>query len=102
MVIITTVTVPTRVIAFLVAGHVHHLWQAWQDPEARGCCTECCGPCWALKELLDRDELDDYYAAYVAETGGPDDIWDVERHEINRKFLDEVWAVDLGCHSEPA
>lgn len=86
-----------QVWAILVAGHVNQLWDQWQNSEEGGCCNQCCGPCWALKELLDRGALDGYYAAYLKDAGGGSDVWDEKNQQIDRKFLTEAWAVDRGC-----
>jgi hypothetical protein len=94
------------VAAFLVGGHLVHLWAAVQD-EIGGCCNDCCGSCWALKQLLDSGELDDLYRVYVNLTGGPDNdsIWDTANDQVDRGLLTQAWSVDLGCredHDTPA
>jgi hypothetical protein len=94
-------TMPTQIAAWLVAGHVDQLWQQWAnetDPDMRGCCNRCCGPCAAMKELYDRGELDALYGAYVGRVGGDMETWDAEKRQVGREWLHEAWSVDPGCH----
>ena len=94
-----TVSMPTLVAARLVAGHVDLLWQAWANgpDDARGCCPVCCGPCSALKDLLDAGLLDELYGTYVDQGFGEMETWDAEKRQVGRKWLLEAWAVDMGC-----
>jgi hypothetical protein len=92
---------PTLTAAFLVTGHVNNLWSQWaNDKEAPGCCPECCAPCGALKDLLDRGQLDELYGAYMDHCGTDSDTWDVDKRQVGREWLLEAWSVDLGCHGK--
>jgi len=94
----TTTTMPTLAAAFLVAGHVGDLWSQWaHDKETPGCCPTCCGPCAALKDLLDRGQLDDLYGVYVDHVGGGHEPWDADKGQVGRDWLTQAWSVDLGC-----
>lgn len=96
-----TTTMPTRVAAWLVAGHVNNLWSQWaNDKDMPGCCPECCGPCAGLKELFELGQLDALYGAYLDMTGGESDTWDAEKQQVGREWLLEAWSVRMGCHDE--
>jgi hypothetical protein len=95
---VTTTTMPTLTAARLVAGHVDHLWNQWaNDKEVPGCCTECCGPCAALKDLLDRGQLDELYGVYVDQGFGETATWDAEKRQVDRRWLLAAWSFPLGC-----
>lgn len=93
----STTAIPTRVAAFLVAGHIHQLWYQSQDEDHPGCCPVCCGPCWALRQMLDTGQLDALFRAYIEETGAGDSTWDEAVGRIDRVWLERAWSVDLGC-----
>jgi hypothetical protein len=97
---VTVTVMPTETAAFLVAGHLHHLWAQTEDPDWRGCCPECCGPCSALRSLFHRGHLDDLYAAYLALGSGTSELWDPRARRIRRDWLIPAWSVELGCHGE--
>lgn len=93
------VNLPELPAAMLVAGHLHHLWMAVQDddPDLAGCCKVCCGPCWALHQLLDTGQLDALMRIYVEHTGGEDGTWDAANGRVDRGLLERAWSVRLGC-----
>lgn len=94
-------TMPTRVAAWLVAGHVDQLWQQWaNDAEVPGCCPECCGPCAGLKALYDTDQLDSLYGAYVDHVGGQMDTWDAAKRQVGRAWLLEEWSLPCDLHRQ--
>lgn len=107
---VLTVEMPTLTAAYLVAGHVHDLWDSWVSDEDRpGCCNRCCEPCKALKDLLDRGMLDTLYEVYEKHMrpGGGDysedsDVWDTRNQQVNRKLLTEAWGIpcNSGCDGE--
>lgn len=88
-----------KVATFLVAGHLNHLWATMDDvteePEFRGCCNVCCGPCWALNRLLETDQLDDICSPYKEGWVW----WDEEKDQINREMLAKAWQ-RKDCHDE--
>lgn len=89
---------PTLTAARLVAGHVDNLWSQWaNDDEVPGCCPLCCGPCAALKDLLDRGQLDELYGVYVDQGFGEMDTWDAERRQVGRDWLRKAWSADATC-----
>lgn len=93
------VVLPIEVVADLVAGHLTHVWSATEsdDPlDPKGCCPVCCAPCHALKWLLDHDWLDTIYAEHISRTG-PTFIWDGEKVQVDRKWLNAAWSVRMGC-----
>ncbi|MEU8334728.1 hypothetical protein [Micromonospora tulbaghiae] len=88
----STVTMPADVAMLMAAGHLNQLHAADQN---EGCCPVCCGPCAALKTLLDAGQLDDIARGYAA---GGWDVWDTERDQVNRAFLARAWR-RTGCHT---
>lgn len=88
-----TVTMPARVAMFLTAGHLDHLHAADQD---EGCCPVCCGPCSALKALLDAGQLDSIVRDYAA---GGWDCWDTQAGQVDRRWLARAWRQTC-CHTE--
>lgn len=92
-----TVQISQRAIAYLTAGALNHLWSMWATDER--CCTTCCVPCIALKELLDKGLLDELYGVYMdACDSGHDETWDAENKKVRRDWLDQVWSGPRACH----
>lgn len=75
----------------LAAGSINDLWT---EP----CCTTCCAPCGALRDLLDADLLDDAVRPYVARTGEWD--WWIGSAESGRVDADGLRS-RWGCQSSP-
>ncbi len=87
------VTMPADVAMLMAAGHLNLLAAADDD---FGCCPVCCGPCHALKTLLDAGQLDDIVRPYA--TGW--DWWDANRGEVDRAWLARAWRLnDCGCRA---
>lgn len=86
-----TVTMPAEAAMFLVAGHLNQLHAADQD---EGCCPVCCGPCFALKALLDGGQLHDIARGYAA---GGWDCWDAAADRVDRALLARAWR-QTECH----
>ena len=94
-----TVQISKRAIAYLTAGALNHLWQMWVNDET--CCNVCCVPCIALKELLDKGQLDELYGVYMeACDSGHDDTWDAVNGKVKRTWLGQVWSGPRECHVE--
>ncbi|MEV2239594.1 hypothetical protein [Micromonospora sp. NPDC049891] len=91
------VTMPADVAMFLTAGHLNHLHAAGQD---LGCCPVCCGPCLALKKLLDAGQLDDIVREY-ASWGGGWECWDEQAGQVDRVWLAGAWRM-TDCHDTEA
>jgi hypothetical protein len=95
------VRLPLEVAADLVAGHVDILWnQVFNEVGMEGCCNRCCAPCSALSQLLDLGLLDELYRFYHRSYGGQSLVWDEEKNQIDREWLDRAWPGNLGCHSD--
>lgn len=88
----TDVTLPARVAELLIADALGALWGA---DETTGCCPACCGPCSALKELLDAGRLDDL----VREYGRDCFWWDEANDRVDREWLTGAWRM-TACHEE--
>lgn len=86
------VTMPAEVAEELAAFALAKLWDA--DQNEGGCCPRCCPTCAALKRLLDADQLDDIVREQ--ERGG--DMWDAERDQVDRAWLERAWRM-TECHS---
>ena len=94
-----TVTLDAQTAARLAAHALNQLWDADQDdedPEVSGCCPECCGPCVALRQLLDAGQLDDVVRPYVEATGGDWSWW--VNNQVDRDWLTRAWRMTL-CHA---
>ncbi len=87
-----TVTLPAEAAMFLVAGHINMLASADED---EGCCPVCCGPCAALKTLLDAGQLDDIVRTYGSQGW---DWWDAETGQVDRGLLARAWRMTQ-CHN---
>ncbi|MEV5211259.1 hypothetical protein AB0K35_27685 [Micromonospora sp. NPDC053740] len=59
-------------------------------------CPVCCGPCFALKTLLDAGQLDDIVRAYGSEGW---DWWDADTGQVDRGLLARAWRM-TECHAE--
>lgn len=91
---------PDRDAVALLVGHaVGELWASTEDPELGGCCPQCCGPCSALKRMLEVGTLDWFYDIYVDLTGATF-MWDADKQEVDREWLTRAWSVNRGCHDE--
>jgi len=89
-------------LSFLVANNLVQLWETYPyvpgdddltppDPEDRwGCCPICCGPCSALKRMLDDGVLD--WIAAVYENKLSSYFWDKGNQMIRRDWLELAWA----------
>jgi hypothetical protein len=90
------------ILADLVAGHLHTLWQqtiADGPEDERGCCPDCCAPCHALRELHRRGRLDGLYRYYMDISDGKraSALWDQERNQLDRAWFDKAWGrMDCG------
>lgn len=91
---IRMVTMPATAAMFLAAGHLNHLHAV--DQEDDGCCPVCCGPCAALKALLDAGQLDSIVRDYAA---GGWDCWDTNADQVDRRWLARAWR-QTDCHTE--
>lgn len=85
------VTLPAPVAEMLIAGHLNILWRDNED----GCCSTCCGPCWALKTLLDAGRLD----ALVRDYGRGCSWWNQAADEVDREWLAKAWR-ETSCHED--
>lgn len=97
-----------RVMQYLLAGHLDHVWSAYNlpDPEEpddsdwgqdalfEGCCPLCCGPCWALKQLVTDGTLELLLGDIVKSSF----YWDAERQEVSRAWLNDAWKM-TSCHA---
>lgn len=91
------VQISQRAVAFLTAGALNHLWTMWADDTS--CCTVCCVPCIALKELLNNGQLDELYGVYMqACESGHDETWDADNKKVRRDWLEQVWSGPRECH----
>lgn len=79
--------IDAKVAEMLVLGHINMLWMKDQD---EGCCPVCCGPCWALKWLLDSGQLEDIIA-----DAGPGHFW--WKGAVDREWLAQAWRMSE-CH----
>lgn len=77
----------------------HGLNELFVDEQDEGCCYECCGPCNALKQMLDAGLLD-YYAKMVIETMGDSYWW--KKDKVDREWLESAWRLTKVCeqHNE--
>lgn len=91
----STVTIDATAAQWLVAGALNLLYP--EDPDDGVCCPVCCGPCAALKQLLDAGQLDDIARGY-AEGGW--DWWDETADQVNRARLMRAWRLDC-CGFDP-
>lgn len=99
----TATTMPILTAARLVAGHVNILWSQWAnetDPEFKGCCPECCGPCNALRDLLEAGQLDELYGAWLAQDESRSFAWDFANRQVGRDWLAAAWSGDRGCRDQ--
>lgn len=83
--------------AWLVGGAMGTLFSQVQDRFFGGCCPVCCGPCSALKTMLDSGDLDRLFAHYLMLAQSRSVMWDAENGRVDREFLADAWSVDLGC-----
>jgi hypothetical protein len=72
-------------VGWLVASALHGLWSKTEDEDLGGCCWHHCGPCGALKTLLDAGHLDDLVPR--VERHGGNAIWDEAREQVWRGWL---------------
>jgi hypothetical protein len=91
-----TVTLDAETAALLVAGHLDILHGKEQDV---GCCPRCCGPCSALKRLLDEGQLDQIVWAYGVQRRV--EWWDEKAARVDRDWLASAWRM-TACHEEPS
>lgn len=98
----STVVLDRDAASWLVAGALSHLWEVSPDAqpdgaegEATGCCPRCCGPCSALKALLDAGQLD----ALAAVDGRRCFYWDTVEDRVDRAWLERAWTM-TDCHAE--
>jgi hypothetical protein len=82
--------VNTEAVAWLV---IHAINGLYQDDQEEGCCPKCCGPCLALKLLLDDGQLDD--AVRIHADGY--DWWDERVGMVKRSLFDNGWRM-TACH----
>lgn len=77
-----TITMDVKVAALMAIGHLDDLLH---EP----CCPVCCGPCWALKSLVDSGQLDELVGlrGWARNAGW----WDRETSQVDRAWLAEVW-----------
>lgn len=89
---------PTLTAARLVASHVDILWSTWHN-EREPCCQSCCAACAALKDLMDRGQLDRLYSVYLESTGGMSTLgWDEKNHQVGREWLSQAMLESCdGC-----
>lgn len=91
-----TVQLPADAAAFLIIQAINDVHGSLDDEEAfRGCCQICCGPCSALKTLLDEGSLD----RLVAEHAG-NYVWWVDG-VVDRDLFARAW-IRTECHEDPA
>ncbi len=91
-----TVTLDKNALAMLVDYALVKIWDFdVNDPEKPKCCPDCCGPCNAIRTLLDAGQLDDIVRERMA---GNSLIWDDKRDQVDRALLDRVWRMEE-CHS---
>lgn len=80
----------TKAIGFLIAGHINNLVDQAADPEFGGCCSNCCGPCAALKWMCDNmPGTTNGYVMALEEEGGYD--WQNEDGTINWFLVSGLW-----------
>lgn len=93
---VPTVTIDAQAATWLVAHALGEL-DGWPEPEDEdGCCPTCCGPCGALKLLLDAGQLDD-----IARPYGQDGLswWDDANDRVDRGWLERGWRM-TACHEQ--
>lgn len=77
-------------VAMLAQSALDILWLAERD---EGCCPECCGPCFALRTLLNAGQLDELLATDPATEGM---LWWV-KGRVDREWLTRAWRL-TDCH----
>lgn len=87
-----TVTIAAEDAMWLAAGHLNNLaWQGHEESDEddmQGCCTRCCGPCGALKRMLDAGQLDDILRPYTVDGW---DWWNAAEDRLDRDALAKAW-----------
>lgn len=91
-----TVTIGKKEAAALIAGTLNiHVWDDG-TPDDQGCCPECCGPCHAVRALLDADQLDDILRGTYFSVGWS--FWNDDLDQVDRAVLEHGWRME-DCHS---
>lgn len=83
-----TVTIEREVAMQLVVGHLNTLGE-------ERCCDTCCGMCWALRRLMETEQLDDICRPQASGWSW----WDKSNNRINRELLKTAWS-RTDCHAE--
>ncbi len=97
-----------RFVGMFMHYALGHLWRQSIDAQPaggdaddfRGCCPECCAPCWALSRLRDLDLLDEWARSWPEECTPNTSYWHPDFELIDRAWLNRAWmdADKLGCH----